>query len=62
MGGRHEDPGLSASRIRQAYRVLPQIMRAAVDNEMVAQAPCRNAAAPHDLLIALIAYAGLWVA
>jgi integrase len=78
--------GLSASRIRQAYRVLSQIMRAAVDNDMIPQTPCRgvklprmpqtephiltpleasrivrSAAQPHDLLIALLAYAGLRV-
>ncbi|MFC9957294.1 tyrosine-type recombinase/integrase [Streptomyces nigra] len=78
--------GLSASRIRQAYRVLSQIMRAAVDNDMIPQTPCRgvklprmpqtephiltpleasqivrSAAEPHDLLIALLAYAGLRV-
>ncbi|RVU27183.1 site-specific integrase [Streptomyces antnestii] len=78
--------GLSASRIRQAYRVLSQVMRSAVDNDMIAQTPCRgvrlprmpqtephiltpleasrivrSAAKPHDLLIALLAYAGLRV-
>ncbi|MEU8752002.1 tyrosine-type recombinase/integrase [Streptomyces chartreusis] len=78
--------GLSASRIRQAYRVLSQIMRAAVDNDMIAQTPCRgvrlprmpqtephiltpteasrivrSADKPHDLLVALLAYAGLRV-
>ncbi|MFJ6130586.1 tyrosine-type recombinase/integrase [Streptomyces griseoviridis] len=78
--------GLSASRIRQAYRVLSQIMRSAVDNDMIPQTPCRgvklprmpqtephiltpseasrlvqSAAKPHDLLIALLAYAGLRV-
>ncbi|MFI6937407.1 tyrosine-type recombinase/integrase [Streptomyces sp. NPDC050287] len=78
--------GLSASRIRQAYRVLSQIMRSAVDNDMIQQTPCRgvklprmpqtephiltpleasrivrSAAQPHDLLIALLAYAGLRV-
>jgi integrase len=78
--------GFSASRIRQAHRVLSQIMRAAVDNDMIPQTPCRgmklprmpqtephiltpleasrivrSAAQPHDLLIALLAYAGLRV-
>ncbi len=78
--------GLSASRIRQAYRVLLQIMRAAVENEMIGQTPCggvklprmpqtephiltpleasrivRSATKPHDLLISLLAYAGLRV-
>lgn len=78
--------GLSASRIRQAYRVLSQVMRAAVDNEMIGQTPCRgvklprmpqtephiltpleasrivrSATKPHDLLISLLAYAGLRV-
>lgn len=76
--------GLSASRIRQAYRVVSQIMASAVDNELIAQTPCRgvrlprmpqtephiltqveaskivrNATGPHDLLIALLAFAGL---
>ncbi|MGW6354859.1 tyrosine-type recombinase/integrase [Streptomyces sp. NPDC055092] len=76
--------GLSASRIRQAYRVLSQIMASAVDNDMVVQTPCRgvrlprmpqtephiltpieasrvvrSADKPHDLLIALLAFAGL---
>ncbi|MFB7643592.1 tyrosine-type recombinase/integrase [Streptomyces sp. NPDC056084] len=78
--------GLSASRIRQAYRVLSQVMRSAVENDMIAQTPCRgvrlprmpqtephiltpleasrvvrSADKPHDLLIALLAYAGLRV-
>ncbi|MGW0793856.1 tyrosine-type recombinase/integrase [Streptomyces sp. NPDC002692] len=78
--------GLSASRIRQAYRVLSQIMQSAVDNGMIPVTPCRgvklprmpqtephiltpleasrvvrSAAKPHDLLIALLAYAGLRV-
>lgn len=78
--------GLSASRIRQAYRVLSQLMASAVDNGLISQTPCRgirlprmpqtephiltpleasrivrNASAPHDLLIALLAFAGLRV-
>ncbi|OEJ95501.1 tyrosine-type recombinase/integrase [Streptomyces thermolilacinus] len=78
--------GLSASRIRQAYRVLSQVMGSAVDNGLISQTPCRgvrlprmpqtephiltpveasrivrNADAPHDLLIALLAFAGLRV-
>ncbi|QPP07567.1 tyrosine-type recombinase/integrase [Streptomyces bathyalis] len=78
--------GLSPSRIRQAYRVLAQITASAVDNDLIAQTPCRgvrlprmpqtephiltpleasrivrNAAKPHDLLIALLAFAGLRV-
>jgi integrase len=78
--------GLSASRIRQAYRVLSQLMSSAVDNGLISQTPCRgirlprmpqtephiltpseasqivrNASAPHDLLIALLAFAGLRV-
>lgn len=78
--------GLSPSRIRQAYRVLSQLMAAAVDNDLIAQTPCRgvrlprmpqtephiltplealrlvqHAAPPHDLLIALLAFAGLRV-
>jgi integrase len=76
--------GLSASRIRQAYRVLSQIMAAAVDNDLIPTTPCRGVrlprmpqtephiltqleasrlvratAAPHDLLIGLLAFAGL---
>ncbi|WP_329253401.1 site-specific integrase [Streptomyces sp. NBC_01478] len=78
--------GLSPSRIRQAYRVLSQVMASAVDNDLIAQTPCRgvrlprmpqtephiltpleasrvvrNADKPHDLLIALLAFAGLRV-
>lgn len=78
--------GLSASRIRQAYRVLSQIMASAVDNDLISQTPCRGvrlprmpqtephivtpqeaagivraAEKPHDLLIALLAFAGLRV-
>lgn len=78
--------GLSASRIRQAYRVLSQIMASAVDNDLIPQTPCRGvrlprmpqtephivtpleasrivdaAKGPHDLLIALLAFAGLRV-
>jgi integrase len=76
--------GLSASRIRQAYRVLSQLTASAVDNGLIAQTPCRGvrlprmpqtephiltqveasrivraADRPHDLLIALLAFAGL---
>ncbi|MFE0186936.1 tyrosine-type recombinase/integrase [Streptomyces sp. NPDC058989] len=76
--------GLSASRIRSAYRVFSQIMRSAVDNDMIAVTPCRGVkiprlpdtephiltdeevrkligamTAPHDLLVKLLAYAGL---
>ncbi|WP_371670386.1 site-specific integrase [Streptomyces sp. NBC_00289] len=78
--------GLSPSRIRQAYRVLSQVMASAVDNDLIAQTPCRGvrlprmsqtephiltpleasrlvrkAEQPHDLLIALLAFAGLRV-
>ncbi|GAB3107473.1 tyrosine-type recombinase/integrase [Streptomyces calidiresistens] len=78
--------GLSASRIRQAYRVLSQMMASAVDNGMITASPCRgvrlprmpqtephiltpeeasgivrHAAPPHDVLIALLAFAGLRV-
>ncbi|MFD9032679.1 tyrosine-type recombinase/integrase [Streptomyces sp. NPDC059567] len=78
--------GLSSSRIRQAYRVLSQVMASAVDNDLIAQTPCRgvrlprmpqtephiltqveasrivrSAEKPHDLLIALLAFAGLRV-
>ncbi|MEU5486951.1 site-specific integrase [Streptomyces sp. NPDC020196] len=76
--------GLSSSRIRQAYRVLSQLMASAADNGMIVQSPCRGirlprmpqtephiltpleashivhgASAPNDLLIALLAFAGL---
>lgn len=76
--------GLSASRIRQAYRVLSQVMASAVDNELIPATPCRGirlprmpqtephiltqveasrlvraTAAPHDLLVGLLAFAGL---
>lgn len=76
--------GLSPSRIRQAYRVLSQIMASAVDNGLISATPCRGvrlprmpesephivtpeeaarivgyAQAPHDLLIALLAFNGL---
>ncbi|GAB2575726.1 site-specific integrase [Streptomyces capparidis] len=76
--------GLSASRIRQAYRVLSQIMTAAVVNRLIPETPCRGvrlprmphtephivtpleasrvaraADSPHDLLISLLAFAGL---
>ncbi|MEU9329511.1 site-specific integrase [Streptomyces canus] len=78
--------GLSPSRIRQAYRVLSQVMTSAVDNGLIGQTPCRGvrlprmpqtephiltpleasrlvrkAEKPHDLLIALLAFAGLRV-
>ncbi|MFK0296613.1 tyrosine-type recombinase/integrase [Streptomyces sp. NPDC090442] len=76
--------GVGASWIRQCYRVLAQIMTAAVDNGLIAMTPCRGvrlprmpqtephiltqlevsrivraASAPHDLLIALLAFGGL---
>ncbi|MFF5800879.1 tyrosine-type recombinase/integrase [Streptomyces albogriseolus] len=38
--------GLSASRIRQAYRVLSQIMASAVDNDLLPQTPCRGVRLP----------------
>jgi integrase len=38
--------GLSASRIRQAYRVLSQIMTSAVDNGLISQTPCRGVRLP----------------
>ncbi len=38
--------GLSASRIRHAYLLLSQIMRAAVDNDMIANSPCRGVKLP----------------
>jgi integrase len=37
---------LSASRIRQAYVVLSQIMKAAVHNEMIRTSPCRGIKLP----------------
>lgn len=76
--------GLSASQVRQSYRLLSQIMKSAVDNGLIATSPCRgirlprmpltephiltreeadriieSARAPHDLLIAILAYGGL---
>lgn len=76
--------GLSASRIRQAYRVLSQVLASAVENELISSTPCRGirlprmpqtephiltpveasrlvraTAAPHDLLVGLLAFAGL---
>jgi integrase len=76
--------GLSPSRVRQSYRLLSQIMRAAVENDLIGTTPCRGvrlprmpqtephilspaeadriiaaAKAPHDVLIATLAYAGL---
>lgn len=76
--------GLSPSRVRQSYRLLSQIMSAAVENELIAVSPCRGVRlprmpqtephtlseedadriiaeipAPHDLLVALLAYGGL---
>ncbi|MCQ4081317.1 tyrosine-type recombinase/integrase [Streptomyces sp. RB6PN25] len=76
--------GLSASRIRTAYRVLSQVFASAVDNELIAVTPCRgiklprlpetephilstaeierlisHLRPPHDLLVKLLAYAGL---
>jgi hypothetical protein len=38
--------GLSASRIRQAYRVLSQLMASAVDNELIAATPCHGIRLP----------------
>lgn len=38
--------GLSPSRIRQSYRLLAQIMRAAVENDMIAVSPCRSVRLP----------------
>ena len=38
--------GLSASRIRQAYRVLSMMMVAAVNNEMIKVSPCRGVKLP----------------
>lgn len=76
--------GLSASRIRTAYRILSQVMQSAADNDKIVATPCRGVklprlpetephiltddevknlidaiAAPHDLLVKLLAYAGL---
>jgi integrase len=80
------ESGLSASQVRQSYRLLSQMMRSAVDNGLIALSPCRGvkvprlpdtepriltvgevermsmaARSPHDLLIRLLAYAGLRV-
>ncbi|TDQ51510.1 tyrosine-type recombinase/integrase [Actinorugispora endophytica] len=38
--------GLSASRIRHAYLLLSQIMRSAVENDMIAVSPCRGVKLP----------------
>ncbi|MBE3012289.1 tyrosine-type recombinase/integrase [Microbispora sp. NEAU-D428] len=38
--------GLSASRVRQAYRLMSQIMAAAVHNEMIKASPCRGVRLP----------------
>ncbi|MEV6317189.1 hypothetical protein [Streptomyces sp. NPDC051776] len=38
--------GLSASRIRTAYRVLSQIMQTAADNDMIPATPCRGIKLP----------------
>jgi integrase len=37
---------LSASRVRQAYRVLSLLMAAAVENELIARSPCRGVRMP----------------
>ena len=75
--------GLSASRIRTAYRIVSQVMQSAADNDKIALTPCRGVklprlpeteshiltddevkklidatAAPYDLLVKLLAYAG----
>ncbi|MFJ3962028.1 tyrosine-type recombinase/integrase [Streptomyces sp. NPDC090036] len=44
--GSMKTKGLSASRIRQSYRVLSQLMRSAVDNGLIAQTPCRGVRLP----------------
>lgn len=38
--------GLSASRLRQSYRVLSQVMAAAVANRLIADTPCRGIRLP----------------
>ncbi|MGJ6969270.1 tyrosine-type recombinase/integrase [Streptosporangium sp. G11] len=38
--------GLSASRVRQAYRLMSQIMTAAVNNDMIKFSPCRGVRLP----------------
>jgi integrase len=38
--------GLSPSRVRQAYRVLSQIMTAAVHNDLIKTSPCRGVKLP----------------
>jgi len=37
---------LSASRVRQSYRLLSQILAAAVNNEMISVSPCRGVKLP----------------
>lgn len=37
---------LSASQVRQAYRLLSQVMRAAVENDIIAVSPCRSVRLP----------------
>ncbi|MCD0482339.1 tyrosine-type recombinase/integrase [Streptacidiphilus sp. ASG 303] len=76
--------GLSASRIRQAYRLMSQVMRSAVANGLRRESPCvdvrlprmpetephiltpleaarlvRETQQPYDVLVALLAFAGL---
>jgi integrase len=38
--------GLSPSRVRQAYRLMSQIMTAAVNNELIKSSPCRGVRLP----------------
>lgn len=37
---------LSPSRVRQAYRLLSQVMRAAVENDLIGVSPCRRVRLP----------------
>jgi len=38
--------GFSASRVRQSYRLLAQIMRAGVENDLIGASPCRGVRLP----------------
>jgi integrase len=45
IAGMHGE-GLGASRIRQAYRLLSQILRSAAENDLIAATPCRGIKLP----------------
>lgn len=38
--------GFSSSRIRQSYRLLSQVMRSAVENDLISVSPCRGVRLP----------------